>query len=461
MKNGVKIGYVGGGSMNWAWSVMGDLVLEPEISGEVRLYDIDFESSKANETIGNRLNSHPSARSNWTYKACPSMKEALNGVDFVIISILPGTFDEMESDVHLPEKYGIYQSVGDTTGPAGVVRAMRTVPMMVEIGEAIRDCCPDAWVINYTNPMAICVNTLYQTFPKIKAFGCCHETFHTQQLLVKMLKMELGESEEIAKDDICINFLGVNHFTWVDRADYKTMDLVPLFARFAKEYAQSGLALREGDDDLNNIGRNMHKVTFDLCKRYKIIPVGGDRHLAEFMPPWYLSKDPSNWGFALTPVSHRKAGRVKSLQRRERILSGEEEFTPTKSGEEGTELIKALLGIQELFTAVNLPNKGQIEDIAPGAVVETNALIRRDAVYPVFAGKLPDTVHMMVDKHANQQVMLMRACMQKDISLAFSVFTNDPLVELSQKDAAELFVQMLENTKAYLRGWDIEGFRKL
>ena len=455
---GIKIGYVGGGSMNWAWSVMGDLALEPEISGEVRLYDIDFESAKANETIGSRLNSHPSARSTWTYKACATLEESLRGADFVIISILPGTFDEMESDVHAPEKYGIYQSVGDTTGPAGVVRSMRTVPMMVEIGQAVRDYCPNAWVINYTNPMAVCVNALYQAFPGIKAFGCCHESFHTQKLLAKMLEMELGT--EVSKDDIYINFLGVNHFTWATRAEYKSMDLVPLFAKFAQKYAASGLALGEGDDDPNNFFRNMHKVTFDLCKHHKIIPVGGDRHLAEFMPPWYLSKQPDNWGFGLTPVSYRKKSRENALKRRARILSGEEQFTPEKSGEEGTELIKALLGLADLTAAVNLPNKGQIEDIGQGTVVETNALIRRDAVYPVCAGRLPDTVHMMVDKHARQQDMLVRACMQKDIDLAFNVFTNDNLVQLSQADVAELFATMLENTKSYLKGWDINGFRK-
>jgi len=332
--------------------------------------------------------------------------------------------------------------------------------MMVEIGEAIRAFCPDAWVINYTNPMAICVNALYQAFPKIKAFGCCHESFHTQKLLAKMLETELGTSDVVSKDDIRINFLGINHFTWVNRADYKSMDLLPLFAKFAREYGASGLALDESDKDTGNFFRNMHLVSFDLCNRHKIIPVGGDRHLAEFMPPWYLGKNVDNWGFGLTPVSWRKKAREESLKKRARILSGEEQFIPEKSGEEGTELIKALLGFSELIAAVNLPNKGQMDDIGHGTVVETNAVIRRDAVYPVCAGRLPDTVHMMVDKHARQQDMLIRACMQKDIELAFNVFVNDNLVQLSRADAANLFVKMLDNTKAYLRGWDIEGFRK-
>ena len=129
------------------------------------------------------------------------LKEALTGSDFAVISILPGTFDEMESDVHEPEKYGIYQSVGDTAGPGGMVRALRTIPMFVTIAEAIRDYAPQAWVINYTNPMSLCVKTLYHVFPQIKAFGCCHEVFGTQKLLAQIAESELGIAD-IKRDEI-------------------------------------------------------------------------------------------------------------------------------------------------------------------------------------------------------------------------------------------------------------------
>lgn len=433
--------------MNWAWAVMGDLALDPDLAGEVRLYDIDYESAKANQHIGNSLNS------NWKYTACTSLKDALTGVDFVIISVLPGTFDEMASDVHVPEKYGIYQPVGDTTGPAGIVRAMRTAPMMFEIGEAIRDYSPGAWVINYTNPMAICVNALYQAFPGIKAFGCCHEAFHVQALLAKIVELKTGEA--VSKDDINVNFLGVNHFVWANRADYKTTDLMPLFAEFANKHLADGYALKDEDKDPDNYFRNMNKVCFDLYNKYKTIPVAGDRHLAEFMPPWYLAdaKTVENWGFALTPVSWRKSNLEKLLAKRARLLAGEEKFVPEKSGEEGTQLIKALLGLSDMITTVNVPNRGQMQGIGHGIVVETNAIIRRDAVYPVCAGRLPDPVHLMVEKHANQQDMLMRACLKKDIDLAFNVFLNDNLISLSLADATKLFETMINNTKAYLEGW--------
>ena len=222
---GVKIAYIGGGSRGWAWGLMSDLASCDDMNGEVYLYDIDNEASRANEIIGNKFNDAEGARSVWNYKAVETIGEALTGANFVVISILPGTFDEMEIDVHAPEKYGIYQSVGDTSGPGGIVRAMRTVPMFEEIARNIEKYSPNAWVINYTNPMTLCVKTLYRTFPKIKAFGCCHEVFGTQGLLCWMIEEFLGE--KATKKDVKVNPVSVNHFTWLTSASYHGIDLFP------------------------------------------------------------------------------------------------------------------------------------------------------------------------------------------------------------------------------------------
>ena len=169
--SGLKIAYIGGGSRSWAYTLMNDLAQESALSGTVALYDIDFDGAYNNEIIGNKLSARSDVVGKWEYKAYKTIGEALTGADFVAISILPGTFDEMASDVHAPEKYGIYQSVGDTTGPGGIVRTLRTVPMFEEFALAIKEYCPNAWVINFTNPMAACVKTLYKVFPEIKAFG--------------------------------------------------------------------------------------------------------------------------------------------------------------------------------------------------------------------------------------------------------------------------------------------------
>lgn len=452
--SGLTVAYIGGGSMNWARELICDLALEAQLSGSVRLYDIHYESAKANEIIGNSLVDDPAACGKWTYEAKKTLREALTGADFVVISILPGSFDEMDSDVHTPEKYGIYQSVGDTVGPGGVLRAMRTVPMYVQIAEAIRAYSPDAWVINYTNPMSVCIGTLYRVFPEIKAFGCCHEVFHLQKLMAKMLETEQGITG-VEQDDIRINVLGVNHFTWVDKATYHTEDLMPLFDAFAAKYAESGYALSDSDTDGANTFRNMNKVCFDMYRRFHVIPAAGDRHISEFMPPWYL-KDPqtvSHFGFALTPVSDRKRKRLEQLDETAEILAGKKRFQIQPSGEEGTEQIKALLGLSELVTNVIMPNRGQEDGLPLGAVVETNTLFTKDDVRPLISGSLPPTVNAIVLRHAVNQQTIVEAGIKKDTELAFSVFLNDNLMRLGISDAEKLFRKMMANTKQYLEGW--------
>ena len=146
----LNIAYIGGGSRGWAWGFMTDLAMDAQLCGTVRLYDIDHDAAARNQTIGSKISAHPDAKSPWQYQVAGSLQEALTGADFVVISILPGTFDEMASDVHLPERVGVYQPVGDTVGPGGFMRAMRTIPMYVEIAEAIRDYAPEAWVIKHS-----------------------------------------------------------------------------------------------------------------------------------------------------------------------------------------------------------------------------------------------------------------------------------------------------------------------
>ena len=448
----VKIAYIGGGSRGWAWGLMSDLAQAEDISGSVYLYDIDREAAGHNEIIGNSIKDVEGCRSVWRYKACDTIEEALGGADFVVISILPGTFDEMQSDVHTPEKYGIYQSVGDTSGPGGIVRALRTVPMYEVIARAIRDNCPEAWVINYTNPMTVCVNTLYRVFPEIKAFGCCHEVLGTQKLLAEAVA-ELRGVEKPERAEIDVNVVGVNHFTWLTKAQYKNIDLFPMYRELVDKYYESGYVNGGDKNWMNNSFECAQRVKFDLFKRFGYIAAAGDRHLAEFCPgKWYLA-DPEcvrEWKFGLTTVDWRKTDLKQRLEKSARLVSGEEKFKMNDTGEDGVKQIRALLGLRNLVTNVNLPNRGQIPNLPLGAVVETNARFAANTVTPVFAGNLPETVYPLVARISGEQQMLTEAALTRNLDPAFAAFTNDPLVTVSLSDAKKLFDEMIENTRAYL-----------
>lgn len=454
----LKIAYIGGGSRGWAWEFMSDLASCGDMSGEVRLYDIDLEAAQHNEIIGNKFNSAKGANCVWNYRACPTAQEALTGADFVIISILPGTFDEMESDVHAPEKYGIYQSVGDTSGPGGIVRAMRTVPMFEGIAENIKNYCPEAWVINYTNPMTLCVKTLYRVFPAIKAFGCCHEVFGTQKVLLTALE-EICGIQAADRSEIAVNPISVNHFTWLTQARYKNIDLFPVYAQFAERYAETGYTKNLESNWLNNHFACSQRVKLDLFRRYGYIAAAGDRHLAEFCPgKWYLKDEATahSWGFGLTPVSWRKEDLQQRLEKSRKLRSGEMPVELSVTGEEGVTQMRAILGLREpLVTNVNIPNRGQIPNLPLGAVVETNAVFRSGTVTPVMAGQVPNSIYPLVARICAEQEMVSEAIAQRDVEKIFGAFATDPLTTCSLGDARKLFQEMCENTAKYLTMYDL------
>ena len=447
----IQIAYIGGGSRGWAWTFMTDLAMEEQISGTVRLYDIDRNAAVANETIGNALKEREDVSGKWEYVVKDTLQDALTGADFVVISIMPKTFDEMEVDVHLPERLGIYQSVGDTAGPGGMMRALRTIPMFVEFAEAIKTHCPKAWVINYTNPMSLCVKTLYETFPSIKAFGCCHEVFGTQKVLAGIAAQELG-LEAIDRSEIEINVLGINHFTWFDYASYKGIDLFPVYRKYIEENFEEGY--NEPDKNwANSTFECAHRVKMDLFNKYGLIAAAGDRHLAEFVPgDWYL-KDPEtvrSWKFGLTTVAWRKENLQKRLERSGKLLRGEETIELKSTGEEGILLIKALCGLTRVISNVNIPNTSrQISNLPKEAIVETNAVFGRDSIRPVVAGELPECIRQLIIPHIENHGRIYEAAITGNVELVVEAFMADPLMsgKLTEAQARELIKDMMEQTK--------------
>lgn len=448
----IKIAYIGGGSRGWAWTFMSDLAKEKALSGEVWLYDIDAEAVERNERIGNNIRSSYPESAEWRYKRAATLEAALKKADFVIISILPGTFAEMDYDLNLPARYGILQPVGDSTGLGGIVRALRTIPMFREIALSIKEFCPDAYVINYTNPMTVCVKTLYEVFPGIRAIGCCHEVFGTQKLLAKAYKRYTG----IAVDyrEIETEVAGVNHFTWITKAFYKNIDLMPYYRKLSAEYAEHGYEDGKDDNWMNSVFDCANRVKFKLFNEFGAIAAAGDRHLAEFCPrAWFLFDDAQirNWKFSLTPIEWRKKDLQERLKKSDRLWRNEIPFVIQETGEVGVRMIKSLCGIDAFRTNVNIVNTGQLSCVKEGAVVETNAYFSGIGVEPIVCvTRLPAAVEAMVRRIVDIQEMVVTAGLREDRQLAFQAFCLDPMNTLTLEQSAELFDQMLEKTKKYL-----------
>lgn len=451
----IKLAYIGGGSKQWARVFMNDLALAKDLEGEIALYDIDIEAARRNQAIGNRINLCKNTISKWDYVVYERLEDALLGADFVALSILPGTFDEMDVDVHAPEKYGVYQSVGDTVGPGGVLRAMRTVPLYEGFANAIKQVCPNAWVINFTNPMSICVKTLYDVFPEIKAFGCCHEVFHAQDFLCAVAAEQLGIAKP-DRHDIYTDACGVNHFTWITEAKYKGYDLLKLLSGFLDKYYESGYY--SGSDresfDAGNPFTYANRVKMDLFRRFGVLGAAGDRHLVEFVNnAWYL-KDPETvdkWMFHITPVSYRKDRQIERINESIRLAEGKEPVSVHASDEEAIRLIKAILGFGTVVSNVNIVNVGQMQDMPLGAVVETNCVFDHDSVKPVVAKPLPSAVSNLVHRNAVNIETCYEGIKTRNLDVIFESFVNQPLCStLTVEDARALFVEMMQGTRKYL-----------
>lgn len=453
MKTTIKIAYIGGGSKQWARNLMQDLALAEDLSGEVRLYDIDIPAAERNRIIGEKIQAKPEAVSRFRYIVCEELSAALQGADFVLISILPGTFREMRSDVHAPEQYGIFQSVGDTVGPGGVLRAMRTVPIYEGFARAIREYCPDAWVLNLTNPMSICVKTLYRVFPEIKAFGCCHEVFHTQDFLCCVLKELTGI--EATRRDIYTDASGINHFTWITEARYQDIDLMALMPAFMDRYFESGYYEHgPADQWKTDTFAYGNRVKMDLLRRYGALAAAGDRHLAEFVhADWYLRDRDTidHWHFALTTVDYREENQSRLIRQSIEMAEGTREIPLAPSGEELVRLLRGILGQEVVISNVNLPNRGQMPGMPYGSIVETNCVFTNGFVNPIVSKPLPEAALALVRQNCATIDLLSEGIAERNMDKIFASFLHQPLCAgLAVEQARELFRTMCGNTREYL-----------
>jgi alpha-galactosidase len=331
---------------------------------------------------------------------------------------------------------------------------MRTVPIYEEFARKIRDICPNAWVLNLTNPMSILVKTLYDVFPDIKAFGCCHEVFHAQDFLTCVLRETRGI--HVSRKEIYTDASGINHFTWITRATYQNIDLLALLPEFMDRFYEEGYYEQPGkrfafQEDPFAYG---NKVKLDLFRRYGALAAAGDRHLAEFLPgSWYL-KDPQtvkDWQFNLTTVDFREAQQAQRIAETLELADGTRPFTVARSSEEAADLMKALMGFGTVVSNVNLPNRGQMPDLPLGSIVETNCVFSSDQLCPVVSRPLPAGAAALVRRCSANIDTTYLGIQTRDLDAIFSAFVNEPLCgNLTVEQARTLFRQMCENTRDYL-----------
>ncbi|QLG29013.1 glycoside hydrolase family 4 [Halorarum halophilum] len=455
----VTIAYVGGGSRQWAPALIRDLALS-DLNGNVRLYDANHESAERNARFGNWVQDREEAVADWSYDATETPAATLEGADVVVLSTQYDPTETFVHDLDIPKEYGIYGAVAATIGPGGIFRAMRTIPLYREFAAAIREHCPDAWVFNYTNPVTFATRALYDEYPDVNAIGLCHEVLGTRSCLARYAREHLDV--DASREDVSVNVKGINHFTWVDEARCNGVDLWPLLEDLA-EREEARQEFTAEDLEGESVFVDNWQVTWELFRRFGVLPAAGDRHLVEYAT-WFLQggrETLNRWGVKRTGSDYRAKhwSPAESDQTTdvEAWMNGEREFSLESSNETFMDILTALTGDGTCVTNVNLPNEGQVSDLQSDAVVETNAVVRTDEVTPVAAGGFPRPVRGLVRGHVDTQETIVEASREGDLDAAFEGFLLDQQVRtLSPDDSRELFAELVAAQEPYLDGWNLE-----
>lgn len=436
-----RICIIGGGSRLWAIQFFKDLAYNKMTNGTVVLYDIDHKAAMNNVVVGEQTFRVNDSVGRFKFIAEDNLEKALEGVDLVIISIEPGNIECRKGDLLLPEEYGILESVGDTTGPGGIMRARRALPFFFEFARTIKKVCPNAWVINYTNPMTLCTAALYKAFPGIKALGCCHEVFHTETFIAEKVS-EWFDVPVPDRREIRVDITGVNHFTWVTGASWRGIDLMPRLKALSED--------PNTYKDLTEVAKKRveeekwfdcdHIVALSLLRDFGALGAAGDRHLAEFVP-FYLNSDEDFWRYGVVRTPYK--WRVEEDKRKKAKVYNDEELKAKLSDEEGVDILRSLMGDRTLYTNINVPNEGQITYLPKGRIVESNGFISENSIRPIISKEPPLAVQNMVRRVSDIQDMTLEAIWNNDEKLLFSAFLSDPLVNINRDKAKELFDKML------------------
>ena len=316
-----QVTIVGGGSYQWAPELMADLFGTPALSGmHLVLEDIDPAPLPKMEALAHKVNDALEAKA--TVSTTTDLGQALDGADFVIVCISTGGFRSMAVDLDVPAAHGITQTVGDTVGPGGINRSLRNIPVLVGIGKAMEEHCPDAWLFNITNPMT-CLTRSVCRETSIKTVGLCHEVGN----FTMDLAIALGKPWEAVQPSVT----GINHFPVLTALEVDGEDGFAVLRELVEEVGgldslapYPGRPEAEVFSKLDFAQRHLFKLT--LLDRWGTFPAAGDRHIAEFVS--FALTPESGWGASynieLSPISRREAasGRLRGRRRR---LAGREQ----------------------------------------------------------------------------------------------------------------------------------------
>ena len=429
----MKITFLGAGSTIFARNVLGDCMCTESLrNSEIALYDIDptrlEESRLIISAINHNINNDRCKIS--TYCGTENRKEALRGATFVVNAIQVGGYEPCTViDFEIPKKYGLRQTIADTLGIGGIMRGLRTIPVMKEVADDMEEVCPDAWLLNYTNPMSILTGYM-QRYTKVKTIGLCHSVQVCSEHLLKDLGMEdklEGRKELIA---------GINHMGWL--LELKDKDGNDLYPEIKKRAAQK-----------NATEKHYDMVRYDYIANFGYYCTESSEHNAEYNHFYIKSKYPElieRFNIPLDEYPRRCIKQIKEwAEEKDRILDNGQ-ITHERSHEYASYIMDAIVTDTPYKIGGNVLNTGLIENLPADACVEVPCLVDGRGITPCHVGKLPVQLAAMNTTNINAQLLTIQAAVSKKREDIYMAAMLDPHTssELSIDDIKAMVDEMIE-----------------
>ncbi|MFD0870325.1 Alpha-galactosidase [Chlamydia abortus] len=420
-----KITFLGAGSTVFAKNVLGDCMLTESLQGfELALFDIDPVRLKDSENMLNNLKQTTGSRCRIV--AYSDRKEALRGAKYVVNAIQVGGYDPCTiTDFEIPKKYGLRQTIGDTIGIGGIFRNLRTIPVMLDFAKDIREVCPDAWFLNYTNPMAVLTNTMI-TYGGVRTVGLCHSVQVCMPHLFRQLEMDTeGVQTKIA---------GINHMAWLLECTKDGIDLYPEIKRRAKEKQ------KEKHNDM---------VRFELMFRFGYYVTESSEHNAEYHPYFIKKNYPElidRYNIPLDEYPRRCIRQIERWQTMRDELVNNRSLEHKRSNEYASYIFDAMETNRPFKIGGNVMNTGLITNLPKEACVEVPCLVDASGVTPTYVGDLPPQLAALNRTNINTQLLTIEAAITRKREHIYHAAMLDPhtSAELSIDDIVSLCDDLIE-----------------
>lgn len=419
----MKIVFVGAGSIVFVKNLVGDCMLTPALRGaEFALLDIDKEKlylvEKMLRTLNDNINNGKAE-----IKAYENQREGLKNADFVITTIQVGGYDIVAKDFEIPLKYGLKQTYGDTLGIGGMMRGLRTVPVMLDIVRDMEEVCPNAWLLNYTNPMAIVTGALLKS-TSVKTIGLCHSVQICADELLKGLNMD--------SDHVSYHIAGINHQAWLLEITRDGVDIYP-------EIRQKAAQRPTPHNDM---------VRYEIMKQFGYYVTESSLHSSEYMPYFIKGRYPElldKFGIQTDMYTGWGQSRIDYWNEAKKKLADDTALTHTLSREFAAHIINAIVTNVPYEISANVLNKNYITNLPYNACVEVPCLVNGHGITPCFVGDLPMQCAALNQTNINMQNLVIEAALTGKKYFTYLAAMLDPhtAAELSIDDIHAMCDELL------------------